>query len=68
MTHAQPSSAEDTQPSSPRSGYVLALVALIGSLLLVGLYARNAEEREQRAIQAELESEAAGIPICCVSA
>jgi len=41
----------------PLRGYVLALLALVASLLLVLLYWRNAEQREMKAVQAEFTAE-----------
>ncbi len=41
----------------PLRGYVLALLALVASLLLVWLYWRNAEQRELKAVQAEFTAE-----------
>ncbi len=42
----------------PGRGYLLAAVVLLGSLLLVAMYARSAIERERRAVEAEHLAEA----------
>src|SRR5690606_4326672 len=41
----------------PLRGYVLALLALVASLLTVLLYWRSAEQREMKAVQAEFTAE-----------
>lgn len=46
-----------TARPSLRRGYLLAVVILLGSLLMVWMYARTAGEREQRAAQAAFESQ-----------
>ncbi|WP_202841935.1 CHASE domain-containing protein [Luteimonas saliphila] len=52
--------ADRSRPSL-RRGYVLAVVVLIGSLLMVWLYAREAGAREQRARQAEFAAQSSEI-------
>ncbi len=42
---------------APLHGYVLSLLALVASLLLVWLYASNAQQRELKAVQAEFAAE-----------
>ncbi|WP_187471228.1 CHASE domain-containing protein [Luteimonas viscosa] len=52
--------ADRSRPSL-RRGYVLAVVVLVGSLLMVWLYAREAGAREQRARQAEFAAQSGEI-------
>ena len=59
----RPSGESTPAPSRPsaRRGYVLAVVVLIGSLLMVWLYAQAAGERERHARQAEFVAQSGEI-------
>ncbi|WP_082132106.1 CHASE domain-containing protein [Luteimonas sp. FCS-9] len=59
---AGPAPSRRLAPSAPRTrlrrGHVLAVLVLVGSLLMVALYARNASERERRLAEGSFVTEA----------
>lgn len=58
LMRASPPPLDDVLPQSARSGYVLAGMVLLASLLVVGLYWRNARLRELATAQAEFVASA----------
>lgn len=57
-TPPKPESGSDLVPAMSRHAYALAVLVLVGSLVLVALYARHAREREGDFAQARLVGEA----------
>jgi PAS domain S-box-containing protein len=53
MMRATPTPADSAAPPSAKSGYVLAAVVLLASLLVVGWYWRSARQREMAAAQTD---------------
>lgn len=57
-TTPDPAPAADAVPQTARHAYLLAALVLLGSLVLVGLYARYASERERDLASARLAADA----------
>lgn len=58
MADVTPAPETDGEPLQSRRGYQLAVLVLIGSLLMVALYARNAGDRERQLAEADFATEA----------
>ena len=61
MAFPSPSAVDESEAGRHglRRGYLLAVVVLVGSLLMVFLYARSAGDRERQLVESEVDAESA---------